>query len=351
MPTSWPSPRPIPAIPPSLSIVIPCYNASDTIARAVDSVRAQSLTDWELIIVDDGSTDGTADIVATLAANDSRIQLERRPHLGVSSAANHGMSIASAPLIARMDSDDTSRPDRMAKQLDFLTKNPTIDIVSCLVNFAGDPKTAGGYAYHVEWANRFVNHDQILLNRFVDLPMPNPTLMLRRDLLKKHGDFRHGDFPEDYELFLRWISEGVRVGKIDKILYDWHDPPTRLTRNDTRYDKAAFHRCKATYLTKAIINSGCANRDLWIWGAGRPARKYANSLETTWKPASGFIDIDPRKIGHSLNGRPIVSTTDLPSTENSVIVSYVGTRGARDVIRSELLSTGRTEGTDFWLAC
>ena len=329
---------------------MPCYNAGTTVTRAVKSIQAQTLRDWELIVVDDGSTDDSADLVQTLADDDPRIQIVRRKHMGVASAANHGMSLATAPLIARMDADDVSLPDRLEKQAAMLDARPYLGGVSCLAEFSGDPSTAGGYAHHVAWANACVTPEEIALNRFVDLPVPNPTLMYRSELIKNYGGFRDGDFPEDYELFLRWLDRGINIGKVNDILYQWHDPPTRLTRNDVRYDADAFHRCKAPYLAKAIAATHCAERELWIWGAGRPARKCARPLESAWKAASGYIDIDPRKIGRVLQGRPVVSSEDLPAIGKAVIVSYVGTRGARESIRRELLAKGRVEGVDFWIA-
>ena len=173
--------------------------------------------------------------------------------------------------------------------------------------------------------------------------------MYRREIIENHGGYRHCGFPEDYEMVLRWIDAGVNIGKVDQTLYNWHDPPTRLSRNDSRYDPAAFHLCKAPYLTNSIISSGCGDRELWIWGAGRPARKCARPIEDAWKAASGYIDIDPRKIGRELHGRPVVSSQNLPEKDNAVILSYVGTRGARHRIRAELLASGRTEGVDFWI--
>ena len=191
-------------------------------------------------------------------------------------ASNAGSDQARGKYIARMDADDTSRPHRLERQLETLTRNPELSAVSCLANFAGDPITAGGYAHHVQWTNHHLTPKEIELNRFIDLPVPHPTLMFRRSLIEAHGGYRNGNFPEDYELILRWIANGAHIGKINEVLFDWHDPPTRLSRNDKRYDMAAFHACKAPYLAQAIHHSGCAHRELWLWGAGRPARKCAH---------------------------------------------------------------------------
>lgn len=333
-----------------ISVITPCFNASNTVARAIASIQAQSLTDWELIVIDDGSTDESADIIDQLAKTDSRIQLIRRTHQGVVSASNHGLSIAKGEFIARMDADDFSHPRRLEQQKRALQNDKKLDVVSCLVRFAGNPQSAGGYAYHVDWANRCLSAKEIALNRFIDLPVPHPTLMFRRSLIEKWGGYLDGEFPEDYELVLRWLSSGVCIGKISETLFDWHDPPSRLSRNDNRYDMAAFHTCKAPYLAQAISESDCDHREFWIIGAGRPARKSAKPLEQAWKNASGYVDIDPQKIGRIIHGCPVVSMDNLPDIHQAVLVSYVGTRGARDLIRKQLTTSGRIEGRDFWMA-
>ncbi|MGE9267143.1 MAG: glycosyltransferase family 2 protein [Verrucomicrobiales bacterium] len=328
---------------PEISVVIPCYQASGTLERAVASVRRQDFTAWELLLVDDGSTDGTGELAEALAREDDRIRVLRRAHAGVSAAAK-------GRFLARMDADDESRPERLRKQRAFLEENGDCGLMSSLVNFAGDRTEAGGYARHVDWANACVTPGEIALARFRDLPVPNPTLMMRREVWERVGPYHEGDFPEDYEWFLRSQALGVRAGKVAELLYDWHDPPTRLTRNDGRYSPEAFQRVKAPFLAQAIVRAGAGERDLWLWGAGRPARKMARFLEEAWKPAKGLIDIDPRKIGQRIAGRPVVSPANLPGQEEAVIVSFVGTRGAGEAICEELQGWGRVEGRDFWLA-
>ena len=328
---------------------MPCFNAQASIARAVNSIQQQTLSNWELIVVDDGSQDESAEIVEKIAAKDHRIQLIRRPHQGVVAASNAGLEAAQGEFIARMDADDVSLPTRLEKQSQALSTEPELDAVSCLARFAGDADTAAGYAHHVAWANQHTTPAQIKLNRFIDLPVPHPTIMYRRELIDQLGGYRDGNFPEDYEMILRWIAGGAMITKLKEVLYDWHDPASRLSRNDPRYDMEAFHHCKAPYLSQAIKDQDLTGRELWIWGAGRPARKCARPLESAWKAASGFIDIDPRKIGRLIQTRPVISSTQLPPIDESIIVSYVGTRGAREKIRDELLASGRTEGRDFWI--
>lgn len=332
-----------------ISVIMPCFNAEATLARAVQSIREQTLSNWELIIVNDGSEDNSPAIASELASLDSRIRVIHLTHQGVAAASNRGFAESCGSIIARMDADDISHPQRLEKQRSALDEQADMDALSCLVRFAGDSETAGGYAHHVDWTNRHLTPEEIALNRFIDLPFPHPTIMYRRTLVEKFGGYREGKFPEDYEMILRWLAKGVKIGKVREVLYDWHDPPTRLSRTDSRYDMQAFHHCKAPYLAEAIRSCGNNQRELWIWGAGRPARKCAQPLEAAWKPATGFIDIDPRKIGRTVQGRPVIGPDDLPPAEQAVITSYVGNRGAGNTIRNALLAKGRIEGEDFWI--
>lgn len=334
---------------PAVSIVLPARNAGAWIERALDSIRRQSLAEWELIVIDDGSTDDTAEIARGVAAGDSRIFCRAQSHQGVAGAFSRGVELATAPLIARMDADDVSHPDRLAGQTRALVENADWGAVSCLATFAGDRATARGYACYVDWANRQITPEAIRLARFVDLPVPNPTLMFRRETWDLHGGALQGDFPEDFEMILRWVDRGVTIGKVNAPLHQWHDPPTRLSRTDPRYSREAFHRTKAPYLANAIRRA-TPGRALWIWGAGRLARAAAAYLESAYAPACGFIDVDPRKIGRKIQGRRVVAPANLPPPQDAVIVAYVSARGAGEKIRAHLIAAGRTEGVDFWIA-
>ena len=101
---------------PQVSILLPVYNAAQYILKAVDSILQQSLTDFELILIDDGSSDGTEQLVRQLAAKDQRIHLVQRPNKGLIATLNEGLALARSPLIARMDADDIAFPERLAVQ-------------------------------------------------------------------------------------------------------------------------------------------------------------------------------------------------------------------------------------------
>ena len=329
---------------------MPVRNAASTINRAVNSIRNQTFNHWELIIVDDGSEDDTSNILQALATADHRIRIHTQKPLGIVKALNAGITHSSGELIARMDADDVSHPERLSLQSSFLNEDNKIDLLGTRVNFMGNPTQQKGYHSYVNWTNSLLSSESIRMNRFIESPFAHPSVMFRRTIV---GDpmlfYRSGHFPEDYELWLRLIDQGVQMAKLPEYLLDWHDSSDRLSRRDPRYSPQSFYETKAKYLAQWLIQSA-NNRPIWIWGAGRITRKRASLLSNEGIEFRGYIDIDPQKIGGHFNGFQVIRPEDIPVIENPYIVSYVGNRGAREKIRNFLQGLGFSEESDFILA-
>lgn len=338
---------------PRVSVILPARNAATTVARAVGSIRAQTLAEWELIAVDDGSTDGTREILQDLAQAEPRLKVIAQAHAGVAAAANAGIAAARGALVARMDADDVSHPERLERQAEFLLaqENRDVGVVGCLVEFGGDRVANEGYARHVDWVNTLVTAEAIALNRFVEAPLANPSVMFRRELVGRHGGFREGDFPEDYELWLRWLDAGVRMAKVPRVLLRWNDSPGRISRTDARYAPEAFFRVKAEWVAREVTRSAGASgrRRLFVWGAGRHTRRRAAHLEAHGVEIAGYIDVDAKKTGRGLGGTgvPVLAEDAVPPPTEIFVLGYVTTRGARDYIRARLGARGFVEGRDF----
>ncbi|MBE2212560.1 MAG: glycosyltransferase [Opitutaceae bacterium] len=335
---------------PHLSVVMPVWNAAETVAAAVASVRAQTLAPWELIVVDDGSDDATADAVEQASVGDARIRLLRRGHAGIVAALSAGLSDARAPLIARMDADDVMHPDRLAAQIALLDARPEVGVASCRVEFGGDRAASRGYAVHVDWINSLVEPDEIARARFVESPIAHPSVMFRREVIDRHGGYAEGPFPEDFELWLRWMDAGVRFAKVPAVLLRWNDPPARLSRTDPRYGEGAFYACKCRYLARWLSAHVVPTRAILLWGAGRITRRRFAALAAHGVRLAGYIDIDARKIGTLVAGLPVLAPRDIPPREGCFVVGGVGVRGARDLHRATLVSRGFVEGADFIFA-
>ncbi len=335
---------------PRVSVLLPVYNAAETIGAAIDSIRDQTLTDWELIVADDGSTDRSAKIIAEKATGEPRIRLHNFEHRGLVATLNDTIDLARGPYLARMDADDESAPDRLGLQADYLDKNPHTGLVASRVRFGGDRSNAPGFAQYVDWTNSILSPEAISLSRFIESPIAHPSVMYRRDTVARHGGYRDSDWPEDYELWLRWLEADVPFGKLPEPLVTWNDASSRLSRKHPKYRVEAFYACKCHYLSRWLSKTVDPGRPIMLWGAGRITRKRFKALETAGTALSGYIDINPRKIGLEIGGRPVYDAAALPRDRGWFIVAGVGNRGAREVIRRELEHHGYREGIDYVLA-
>ena len=271
----------------------------------------------------------------------------RTPPAGLVAALETGLTAARAPLIARLDADDECRPERLAHQVAFLAAHPEIGVCATRVAFGGDPAAGLGYALHVEWTNSLLTPEEIALNRFVESPVAHPSVLFRRELVALHGGYRATGWPEDYELWLRWMEAGVRFAKLPEPLLVWHDPPGRLSRNHPDYADAAFAACKCHYLARWLRTHLDPARPLFLRGSGHPTRRRFAALAEHGIRLAGYCDVAPRKIGTSIGGLPVLAPGAVPPAAECFVLGAVGTRGARDFIRAQLAAQGRHEGRDF----
>jgi glycosyltransferase involved in cell wall biosynthesis len=327
-----------------ISVILPYRNAAGTLVRAVSSLLDGTRADVEVLAVDDDSGDAGPELLHDLAVRDGRIRPLTAVGRGLVDALTQGLEAARGTYIARMDADDVSMPGRLDAQAAWLDARPKTGVVGGRVDFGGDAATAAGYALHVDWCNALRTHDAISLARFVESPLVHPSVMFRHALVAAHGGYRDGPFPEDYELWLRWLDAGVRMEKIPQTVLLWSDPPDRLSRRDARYDPSAFYGTKAHWLARWLSRHNPHHPDVMVWGAGRITRRRAGLLTQHGVAIRAYIDIDPRKIGGTADGLPVLAPADLSLPEDCFVLSYVGSRDARVRILGDLAGRGFREG-------
>lgn len=330
---------------PLVSVLLPFRNATERLRHAISSMLEQSMEDFELLLIDNGSTDGSRNVVESLANIDNRIRLLHELRVGIVPALNLGLALARGKYIARMDADDTSHPDRLALQVKYLDDNSTTDVVASQVEFVGGV-SAVGLKNYVDWSNQLLTHEQMWLNRFVDAPLVHPSVMFRRHLIDVAGPYREGPFPEDFELWLRWMEKGVRFHKIKHSLIRWHDHPKRLTRTDIRYGTISFYRVKSVYLDHWLKLNNPFYPEIVVWGAGRKSRQRAALLEKQGCKITAYIDIKPDRT----KTLPCIHFQKIAQPGSYFVVSYVANRGQGQKIREFLVSRGYREGKHFLLA-
>ncbi len=301
---------------PIASVILPCYNVETTLEETLETLAEQSLRDFEVLAVDDGSTDATGRILDAWRKKDTRFKYISQAHAGIISASNAGMQASVAPFIARMDADDRAHPQRLEKQVAFLAENPAHALVSSLVKAFPAADVGGGFQVYIEWLNGLVTDEQIKREIFVESPLPNPSVMFRRKWLLKMGGYIENGLPEDYDLYLRLYLAGAKFGKVPEVLHEWREHENRVTHTDSRYSLENFLRAKAYYLARGPL----VGRDaVIIWGSGMMGRRLAKQLERQNVPLVAFVDIDPKKIGNTRRGKPIVAPDALDAGPKNLL--------------------------------
>ena len=212
--------EPRPTAGPRIDVLIPVYNAGKTVRSAVDSIRAQTVTDILIHVVDDGSTDATPAILAELAAIDPRVRVHTKPNSGIVDALNHGLEFCTAEFVARHDADDLAYPDRFAVQLDWLDRHPdTVAVGAAVRHIDADGAPTGDVVSlgSPDLANAFEVPSQ-------EPYIIHPFLMVRRAAIAAVGGYRYVHHAEDTDLYWRLSGQG-RLHNLPEVLgeYRLHD--------------------------------------------------------------------------------------------------------------------------------
>jgi glycosyltransferase involved in cell wall biosynthesis len=325
-----------------VSVLLPCRNAADTVNDALTSLQRQTLRDFEIVAVDDGSTDGTGDLLDGWQAREPRLRVRHSRACGVVPALNAAARSARGAILARMDADDIARPDRLERQVALLNARP--DLVACGTQIRYFPRhqVRDGARRYERWINAAIEPEEIERDMFVECPIPHPTLAIRRARFEQVGGYRDVGWPEDYDLVLRLWSAGGRLGKVPAVLLDWRDGPTRLSRTHARYAPEAFRGCKAHFLGRCV-----PDRRLVVWGAGPVGKAFGRAWRAAGGHITAFVDLDPRKIGQSIHGTPVIAPAAIGRFRDTFVVAAVGQPDARENIRAALRSAGFVEPGQF----
>jgi hypothetical protein len=276
------------------------------------------------------------------------VRVLHRPARGIAPALCEGLAAARGRLIARMDADDETHPERLAAQAELLAARPELGLAGCQVESFREGGLRDGFRLYTQWLNGLVEPDDVLREAFVDCPLPHPTWLVPRATLERVGGWRDPDWPEDLDLFYRLLAAGVRAAKVPRVLYRWRDHDARLTRRDPRYGRLALARAKAHWLPVLRPMSAAI-----LVGAGRTARRYARLLGAEGVTTRAFVAPGAPTSACLSQKIPLLGPAELAlyasawRGEGALLLGAAALRGARERIRGILSGHGLTEGRDF----
>ncbi len=331
---------------PRATILLPVRNGFETLDACLRSVQRQTERAFELLVVDDGSTDATPELLADWRSREPRLRVLPNPGEGLVAALNAGLDAARAPVVCRMDADDLMVRDRLAIQLSWLDAHPEFVVVGSRVRIFPRRTLQAGYRAYEQWLNAVVApaalHDALL----VEAPLAHPSVCFRRSVIQQLGGYRDGPFPEDYDLWLRCRAAGIGLGKVPRTLVAWRDHPDRTSRRSKRYSRDAFARLRADHMA---ADPTIRARRLVLWGAGKRSRRFVRLLVERGVEFSHWIDIDPRKVGQRYLEREVLTPDDSLDRRRSgdLLLVLVSNHGARQEIDAWLAQRGLRQGRDY----
>lgn len=197
---------------PVVTVLMPVYNGEKYLAEAIESILMQTFGDFEFLIINDGSTDGTAAILADYQQRDERIQVYHQENEGVVASLNRGLGLARGKYVARMDADDVSMPERLAKQVVFMEAHPDVGVLGTWVQVIdGD----GNTSYRIQLPTQ---HGVLRWSLCFYCPLAHPTVMMRRQVVERAGGYDSSMVhAEDYDLWRR-LSGVTRLANLQDVL-------------------------------------------------------------------------------------------------------------------------------------
>jgi len=257
----------------AISVLMPVRNAAPWLHASLASLWRQTLRDFEVIAVDDGSTDGSGTILDLLATREPRLRVVHTPPSGLPTALNTALAHARATLIARHDSDDLSHRERLALQRDHLTTHPRVSLVGCRVRLF--PTAGVGMRRWTTWHNGLVSHEAMAREALIDSPLAHGTALMRRSALEQVGGWRERGWPEDLDLWLRMLAAGHRFAKLPRMLYAWRQHSASATRRDPRYRRERFLALRYEALGRGLLRG---SRPVTVIGVGESLETWRRTI-------------------------------------------------------------------------
>lgn len=277
---------------------MPAYNVESYISECINSIISQTYTNWELIVVDDFSTDNTYKLLKEFEDKDSRITILKNTQKGIIPALQFAYSKSKGKLITRMDADDIMYPHKIEVLVNNLAQKGKGNIATGKVEYFAQNGIGNGYLKYQEWLNSLIEKGSGYKEIYKECVIPSPCWMVYREDFELCGAFNSTIYPEDYDLCFRFYKNGLKVIPSNEIIHKWRDYSDRTSRTDSNYTDNTFLYLKCNYFIELDYNK---TKELVLLGAGKKAKKVAQilinkNIDFNW------LTNNKNKIGHYIYG-------------------------------------------------
>lgn len=309
---------------------MPVRNACPYLEDCLKSIINQSFTNWELIAINDHSTDQSLSILQDYSLKDSRIHCKQNPGKGIIDGLTFGYSFASGDFITRMDADDLMPLNKLLVLKTILENSGVGHLSTGKVKYISSSELGSGFKKYEQWLNNLCDTDSHYQEVYKECVIPSPCWLMYREDFESVGGFKSKQYPEDYDLCFRMYANQIKVVPSLEILHLWRDHSERASRNDENYSDNRFLDLKVKYFLEVDYQ---AKESLVLWGAGKKGKRIAQLLQNedivfTW------ITDNEKKVGKHIYSKKMSHSKTLVSSDASntaIIIAVANEDDQREI--------------------
>lgn len=282
-----------------ISILMPVKNAADFLPETIETIRNQSYRNWELICIDDHSTDHSFSIIESFVKQDDRIKIFTNNGSGIIPALQTAEKKASGTMVSRMDADDLLPPDRYKNQYHLLKNKGSGFLISGKVDYFSSSKTLQeGFIKYANWLNRLCETNTHYHEIYKECVIASPSWLMYMEDFKIIGGFSDLIYPEDYDFVFRLYKKRIEIASVNEVVLYWRDHPERASRNLPQYQDATFFELKWKRFLELDRNH---DLPLFLYGAGPKGKKLAKVMQS-YGTEFRWISGNKKKVDHLIYG-------------------------------------------------
>ncbi|MEO9533349.1 MAG: glycosyltransferase family 2 protein [Crocinitomicaceae bacterium] len=321
-----------------VSILMPVKNASPFLKECVTSIINQSYVNWELLAVDDASEDDSLKMLQDFASIDHRIKVFSNSGKGIISALSTAFSESNGEFIHRMDADDVM-PNEKLDILVTLLKGKKRTVVTGRVQYFSDAKVSDGYTDYQNWINGISDYSAEV---YRECTIASPNWLVSRQCFIEDISIQELDYPEDYDLVLKWYALGYTFLKTDEITHFWREHPDRTSRNSDIYQQESFFRLKLKHFIKNELDS---SEPIQLIGANSKGKLAASILSGLDQPFEWF-DYNKRRVA---SNNVVKDLKELRPEIKSLLANWPKEPQKQQEIEQFMSIKGFVKGKNYWI--
>ena len=330
---------------PLVSIIMAAKDTAPFLPACLDSVLNQTYPNWELIAVNDHSSDKTPEILYEYAEKDARIRVFHSDEPLLIPTLQVGYAQAKGELINRMDSDDKMPHDKLEVLVnEWLKYGKGTIIAGGTEHFVDEGEVGDGFLKYEQWLNDVAKNSKHYEEIYRECVIPSHCWIIHKEDFDASGAFDPIVYPEDYDLCFRFYRQGLKVVGIDKVLHYWRDRSNRISRTWDEYKDNRYFELKMQFFYEIDRDR---NRPLVLWGAGRNGKDMAKLIQS-YDDQFHWVCDNENKIGKDIYGVKLQHFNDILDIENAQIVIVVASPEGKKDIRKSLDQWDKKPVEDFW---